>query len=83
MLANISPQNILNLLLLKPALDDQPPAPIHASTCPQFCEYELHDVLLTPLHSLADIRNVGKDSLLIPFAETLWWWNDVAFRATR
>lgn len=66
-LTDVSPQHVLNLLLLEPSLDDQSPRTIYTATRPQFCKDELHDMLLAPLHPLADIWNVRKDGLLVAF----------------
>jgi hypothetical protein len=43
----------------------------------------LDHVLVAPFHPLADLWNIGKDGLLVPFAETLWGWDLVALRAAR
>ena len=68
---NISPQDILNLLLLKPALDDQSPATVHTPTSSQFRKQELHNVVFRSFHPLADVRDIGENRPSITFAQTL------------
>ena len=68
---NISPQDILNLLLLKPALDDQSPATVHTPTSSQFRKQELHNVVFRPFHPLADVGYIGKNGPSIAFTQAL------------
>ena len=80
---DISPQDVLNLLLLKPPLDDQAPRPVNTARRTQFSEQELCNMLIRPFHPPADLSNVGEYGLLVPFPKTLWRRDLVASRATR
>ena len=75
---NVSPQNVLDLLLLETTLDDQSALTSHGTTGTQLGEQELCNVLLGTLHPLADLGDVGEDGLLVSFTETLGRWDLVA-----
>lgn len=64
---DVSPQNVLDLLLLETTPDNQPPATIHTSSRTQLSEQVLNDMLRLPVHPLADITDVGEDTLLVSF----------------
>lgn len=64
-LNNVTTQNSLDLLLLETTLDDQALGSINGSRSSQLGKQELNNVLRLTMHPLADIGNVGKDSLLV------------------
>ena len=66
-LTNISSKNVFDLLLLKPPLDDQSSRPVNAAIRSQLSEQELSDMLVLPLHSLANVGNVGENGLFVAF----------------
>lgn len=78
---DIPPQNVLQLLLLELAANDQPLATVHGTAGTQLGEQELRDVLVVPLHALANVGNVCKDGLLVSFPHDLRRRNLVALAA--
>lgn len=68
---DISPQYILDLLLLETTPDHQSSATVHTTAGSQFSKQELHDVVVGPLHPFADINDIGKNGSPIAFAQTL------------
>jgi len=80
---DVSSKDVLNLLLLETTLDDQSLATIDGATRTQFGKQVRGDVLVSSLHTLTDFVQVGKDSLLVTFTETLWWRNLVASGSAR
>jgi hypothetical protein len=70
-LDNVTPENVLNLLLLESTLDDEAARTVDGTAGTQFGEQELGDVLVGTLHPLANLGNVGEDGLLVAFTETL------------
>lgn len=80
---DISPQDVLNLLLLEATLDDQPSRSVYTAGRPQLSEQELCHMLVRSLHTLAYLSDVGEDGLLVPFAKTLRRRDFVAPRSTR
>lgn len=67
-LDNVTTQDSLDLLLLETTLDDQALGSINGSRGSQLGKQELNNVLGLTMHPLADIGNVGKDSLLVTIA---------------
>ena len=78
---NVPPENVLNLLLLETTLDDQTAGTVDGTAGSQFGEQELSNVLVGTLHPLANFGDVGEDSLLVSFTETLRWRDLVALDA--
>ncbi len=74
-LADISPQHILNLLLLESTLDDQTSATINGTARTQFSKQVGSDVLISSLHAFANLRNIGENGLLVAFTQTLGRWD--------
>ena len=70
-ITDIASQDVLQLFLLEFTPNDQPLAAIDRPTGTQFGKQELRDVLIETLHTLADIADVGKDSLLITLTQHL------------
>jgi hypothetical protein len=68
---NVSSEDVLKLLLLETAFDDQTTTAINTATGAQFGEQELHNVVVGTLHTLADIGDVGEDSTTVTFTQTL------------
>jgi hypothetical protein len=68
---DVSPENVLNLLLLETTLDNETAGTVDGTAGAQFGEQELGDVLVGTLHPLANLGDVGEDGLLISFTETL------------
>lgn len=80
---NVSSQHVLDLLLLETTLDDQTPAAVDTAAGTQFREQELHDVIVRPLHALANVGNVGKDGPAVAFTQTLRRRNPVRLGPAR
>lgn len=59
------------MLLGVPTLDDQPMASVDGSTGTELGVEERDDVLVRPVHTLADVGKVGKDRLLVAVPEHL------------
>lgn len=78
---DISPQHVFNLLLLETTFDDETPAAVDGAAGSQFGKQVGCNVLVGPLHPLANLGNVGKDGLLVTFAQALRWWDLVTPRA--
>lgn len=62
---------MFDLLLLETTLDDKTARAIDGPCSTHFCKHVLDDVLRLPVHTLADIGNVGEDGLLVTFAHDL------------
>ncbi|KAI6768341.1 hypothetical protein HG530_006350 [Fusarium avenaceum] len=77
-LTDVFSDDVLNLLLLETTLDDQSSATVYGTTGTQLSEQVSSNVLLSSLHALADIGNVGEDSLSVAFSHTLRRGNLVA-----
>jgi hypothetical protein len=77
-LTDVFSDDVLNLLLLETTLDDQSSATVYGTTGTQLSEQVSSDVLLSSLHALADVGNVGEDSLSVAFSHTLRRGNLVA-----
>ena len=67
-LTDVMPENVLDLLLLEFTTDDESTGTIHGSGCTQFSEKVLYSVLWRSVHTLANIRDVRKHCLLVPFS---------------
>lgn len=78
---DVSPQNVLDLLLLETTLDDKTARTVNGTAGTQFGKQELSDVLIGTLHPLANLGDVGEDGLLVSFTETLRWRDLVALDA--
>ena len=68
---DVPPENVLDLLLLETTLDNQTSGTVNGTAGTQFGEQELGNVLVSTLHPLANLGNVGEDGLLVSFTETL------------
>ena len=62
---------MLDLFLLEATLDDETTRTVDGTSCTHFCEHVLDDVLGLPVHTLADIGDVGEDGLLVAFTQDL------------
>ena len=65
---DVTTKDVLDLLLLEATLDDQPTGAVHGTGGTHFCEHVLDNMLGLPVHPLADVGDVGKDRLLVPFS---------------
>lgn len=63
---------MLDLFLLEATLDDKAPGTIHRAGGTHLGEHVLNDVLRLPVHTFADIGDVGKDGLLVAVTQKLW-----------
>ena len=70
-LTDVSAQNVLDLLLLETTLDDKAPRAVDGAGGTHFREHVLDDMLWLPVHTFADIGDVGEDRLLVSFTEDL------------
>jgi len=77
-LDDVLAQHVLQLLRLETTLDDQTSGACGRAARTQFGEQECGDVLLGPLHTLADLWEVGENGLLIAFSHALRRWDLVA-----
>lgn len=77
-LDDVLPQHVLQLLRLETTLDDQTSGTSGGAARTQFGEQECGDVLLGPLHTLANLGKVGEDGLLVAFTHALGRWDLVA-----
>lgn len=78
-LTDIMPQNVLDLLLLELATDNETTGTVHRASCTQFGEQVLDRVLRWSMHTLADIGNVCEHRLLVSFSGNAGRSNDVSF----
>jgi hypothetical protein len=78
---NVSPENVLDLLLLETTLDNKTAGTVDGTAGTQFGEQELGDVLVGTFHPLANLGDVCEDGLLVSFTETLRGRNLVALDA--
>lgn len=62
---DVSSQDILDLLLLEPTTDDQPPAAVHAARGAHLREHKRNDVLGLAVHAPTDITNVCEYGTLV------------------
>lgn len=69
---DVATEDLLDLLLLKATLDDQPTGAIHGTRGTHLREHVLDDMLGLPVHPLADVGDVGEDRLLVAFTQDLW-----------
>jgi hypothetical protein len=77
-LDDVFSDHVLDLLLLEATLDDQSPATVDGTVGTQLSEEVSRHVLLSTLHALADVGNVGKNGLPVAFTHTLGWGDLVA-----
>ena len=68
---NVATEDVLDLLLLEPTLDDETAGTVDGAGGTHFREHVLDDMLRLPVHTFADIGNVGEDRLLVSFTEDL------------
>jgi hypothetical protein len=71
MRTNVTPEHMLNLLLLEAAFDDKARRAIDRTGRTHFREHELNDVLWLPMHPLADVGDVRKNRLLVTLTREL------------
>ena len=62
---------MLDLFLLEATLDDETTRAVDGTSGTHFGEHVLDDVLWLPVHTLADIGDVGEDGLLVAFTQDL------------
>ena len=62
---------MLDLLLLEATLNDKTAGTVDGAGGTHFREHVLDNVLRLPVHTLADIGNVGEDGLLVAFTQDL------------
>lgn len=75
---NVSPQNVLHVLLGVTTLDDESVRTIDRTTRSQLGKEERNDVLVLSVHLLANVGQVGKDRLLVTLSKHLRGSNRVA-----
>ena len=80
-LTDITPENVFNLFLLEPALNDQPPATVHTAACAQFGKQELNDVFWLAVHLFADVANIDEQGALTTFSLDVWRCNRISLLA--
>ena len=68
---DIPTEDVLDLLLLEATLDDKTAGSIDGAGGTHFGEHVLDDMLWLPVHTFADIGDVGEDRLLVAFAQDL------------
>ena len=78
---DVTTEDILDLLLLESAFDDQTARPIHRPGRTHFGEHELNNVLRLSVHSFTDIGDIGEDRFLVSFSHDLWGSDGVPFGA--
>ena len=76
---DVTTQNVLDLLLLETTLDDKAPRAVDGAGGTHFREHVLDDVLGLPVHTFADVGDVGEDGLLVAFTCELRRRNCVTF----
>ena len=70
---------MLDLLLLETTLDDKASRAVDGAGGTHFREHVLDDVLGLPVHTFADVGDVGEDGLLVAFTCELRRRNCVTF----
>ena len=70
---------MLNLLLLETTLDDKASGAVDGAGGTHFREHVLDDVLGLPVHTFADVGDVGEDRLLVTFTCELRRRDSVTF----
>lgn len=65
---NVPSQDVFDLFLLEPSLDDEPAGAVDRAGGAQLGKEELDDVLWLSVHLFADVGNVGKDRPLWAFS---------------
>ena len=61
---DVPTQNVFDLLLLEATLDDKATGAVNGASGTHFREHVLDDVLRLPMHTSADLGDVGEDGLL-------------------
>ena len=80
---DVTTKDIFNLFLLEATFDNQTARSIHRPSRTHFCKHKLNDVLWLPMHSFANIWDIGEDRFLVSFSHDLWGSNGVTFGAGR
>ena len=70
---------MLDLFLLEATLDDETTRAVDGTSGTHFGEHVLDDVLGLPVHTFADVGDVGEDRLLVAFTCELRRRNGVTF----
>ena len=70
-LTDVPTEDMLDLLLLEASLDNETAGTFDRAGGTHFREHVLDDVLGLAMHTLADIRDVCEDGLLIAFTQNL------------
>ena len=76
---DVSTEDMLDLLLLETTFDDEAAGTIDGPGSTHFGEHVLNDVLRLPVHTFADVGDVGKDGLLVTLTHDLGWRDSVTF----
>ena len=76
---DITPQDVLNLLLLETTLDNETSGSVNRAVRTHFSKHELNNVFRRSVHPLANITHIRKHGLLVPFTENLRGSNSVSF----
>ena len=76
---DVSTKDMFDLFLLETTLDDEAPRAVDGAGGTHFREHVLDDVLGLPVHTFADVGDVGEDGLLVAFTCELRRRNGVTF----
>ena len=68
---DITPQDVLNLLLLETTLDNETSGSVNRAVRTHFSKHELNNVFRRSVHPLANITHIRKHGLLVPFTKNL------------
>ena len=66
-LTDVPTEDMLDLLLLEATLDNETAGTVDRAGGTHFREHVLDDVLGLPVHTFADVGDVGEDGLLVAF----------------
>ena len=77
-LTDVMSQDVLDLLLLELASDNETTSPIDRARCTQLGKQILNGVFRWSVHTLADVGDVGEHGLLVSFSGYLRRCNHIA-----